>query len=149
MAVRYEDLKTGGFLDLEPEEEDNTDLLMQIQEEEELCAFYESQLQQLEEQCAEKGRATDVADDSLEKALEEWMQSVKSFLAQMDELKAAILPTDASADDFSLSAVYKRMREIAKEITEKSKAHRDMVTGTVTHNDHLPGWQFEIIPEEN
>lgn len=133
---------------MEPEEEeDNTDLLQQIQEEEQLCAFYESQLQQLDDQddTEDTERST---DGPLAKALEEWMERVKSFLAQMDSLKAAILPTDASADDFSLSAVYMRMHAIANEISEKVKAHREMVARTVKYNDHLPGSQLELIPEE-
>ena len=39
--LRYEELEAGGFLDLEWEPEDNEDLLWLIQEEEQLCAFYE------------------------------------------------------------------------------------------------------------
>lgn len=42
IVIRFEELKAGGFLNLEEDiVENNEDLLRQIQEEEDLCAFYE------------------------------------------------------------------------------------------------------------
>lgn len=102
---------------------------------------FRSQLQELDN---DELQPKEQYESELPRVLEEWMESVKSFLAQLDRLKNSLMPSDGAAD-FSISTIYYRIHEIAGMIGDLSKEHVQRVTGCV-RTDELPGSQFELIP---